>query len=209
MRTLSLSTLALAGSVGRFGKPQSMAMMVLLTGLWSLPTVFAQVAHQHGVAELNLVREGQAVQIEFLSPGVNLLGFERMPATSKEWILLATVAEDLEAGAWLLGEQLNSCDMRIDAMEIPSFIVGTDDHAGHDHGDAHGGHVDHDEASQIDHLDFRVQYTFKCADSLPSQLEITAFTNFPGIERIKVQWFITGRPGYSELTVNAPVLSLE
>jgi hypothetical protein len=174
-----------------------------------VPTVLAQSAHEHGSAELNFVREGQVVQIEFFSPGANLLGFERMPATSEEWMLLATVAEDLETAIWLLGEQLDGCDMRIEAMEIPSFSAGAGGHDGHDHGDAHEDHEDHDEAEHIDHVDFRVQYTFECAGSLPSQLVITAFASFPAIERINTQWIIAGRPGFNELTVNASALSLE
>lgn len=200
MQILSLLTLALAGLVSRSGKPQNLATIAFLVSLWSVPTVLAQSAHEHGVAELNFVREGQVVQIEFFSPGANLLGFERMPATSEEWMLLATVAEDLETAIWLLGEQLNGCDMRIEGVEIPLFTAGADDHDDHE---------DHDEAENIDHVDFRVQYTFECADSLPSQLEITAFAHFPAIERINTQWIIAGRPGFNELTVNASALSLE
>jgi hypothetical protein len=209
MQILSLLTLALAGQVSRSGKPQNLATIAFLVSLWSVPTVLAQSAHEHGVAELNLVREGQVVQIEFSSPGANLLGFERMPATSEEWMLLATVAEDLETAIWLLGEQLDGCDMRIEAMEIPSFSAGAGGHDGHDHGVAHEDHEDHDEAEHIDHVDFRVQYTFECAGSLPSQLVITAFASFPAIERINTQLIIAGRPGFNELTVNASALSLE
>ena len=209
MQILSLLTLAKAGLVSRSCKPQNLATIAFLVSLWFVPTVLAQSAHEHGSAELNFVREGQVVQIEFSSPGANLLGFERMPATSEEWMLLATVAEDLETAIWLLGEQLNGCDMRIEGVEIPSFTAGADDHDDHDHGDAHEDHEDHDEAENIDHVDFRVQYTFECADSLPSQLEITAFAHFPAIERINTQWIIAGRPGFNELTVNASALSLE
>lgn len=209
MQSISQSKKIKASLLVRVCRSQTLAAIALLAGISSTPNALAQGAHEHGIAELNLVREGQVVQIEFFSPGANLLGFERMPATSEEWMLLATVAEDLETGTWLLGEQLNGCDMRIEAMKIPSFSAGAGEHDAHDHGDAHEDHEDHDKAEHIDHVDFRVQYTFECAGSLPSQLEITAFASFPAIERINTQWIIAGRPGFSELSVTASALSLE
>lgn len=206
MRILAQSKNTDTNLVVRFGNPHSLVAIALLAGLLTMPDLLAQGAHEHGVAELNLVREGQVVQIEFFSPGANLLGFERMPASAKEWTLLASVVEDLEIGAWLLGGQLDNCDMRIEAMGIPSFSAGADEHNGHDHGDDHD---DNDEAEHTVHVDFRVQYAFDCAGSVPSHLDIKAFVHFPAIERLNTQWIIAGRPGYSELTANASSLSLE
>lgn len=178
-----------------------------LIGLVSGSTALAQDAHVHGVAELNIVREGQVVQIEFFSPGANLLGFERIPGAAEEWIRFATVVEDLEASVWLLGDQMSDCDMRIEAMEIPSFSAGDGGHAGHDHGDEHDDNEE-DLAEDI-HIDFRVQYLFDCARLVPSDIQIAAFQRFPGIERITTQWIIEGRPGFTELTTRASVLGLE
>jgi hypothetical protein len=175
-----------------------------LTLLLSGSEVFAQDAHVHGVAELNIVREGQVVQIEFFSPGANLLGFERMPGAAEEWMRFATVVEDLEASAWLLGDQLAGCDMRIEAMDVPSFSAGGD---GHDHGDEPHDHEE--ELAEDAHVDFRVQYLFDCSRSMPSDLRITAFQHFPGIERITTQWIVEGRPGFIELTARAPLIELD
>lgn len=178
-----------------------------LTVLVSGSAALAQDAHVHGVAELNIVREGQVVQIEFFSPGANLLGFERMPGAAAEWLRFAAVVEDLEASVWLLGDQMTGCDMRIEAMDVPSFSAGGDGHEDHDHGDEPH---DHEEDSAEDaHVDFRVQYLFDCARSLPSALQITAFQHFPAIERITTQWIIEGRPGFSELTAHAPLIELD
>ena len=54
----------------------------ILLGLTAIPlqkSVIAQElgSHVHGLTELNLVIANQNVQIEFISPAINLLGFER------------------------------------------------------------------------------------------------------------------------------------
>jgi len=186
------------------------AILSVLAGLAALvsgSTVLAQDAHVHGVAELNIVREGQVVQIEFFSPGENLLGFEQMPAAAEEWIRFATAVEDLETSAWLLGDQMADCDMRIEAMEVPSFAAGGDGHEGHDHGDEHEDQEE--ELAEDAHVNFRVQYLLDCSRTVPSNVQITAFQHFPAIERITTQWIIDGRAGFSELTARAPVIELE
>lgn len=184
-----------------------LSVLASLTVLVSGSSVLAQDAHVHGVAELNIVREGQVVQIEFFSPGANLLGFERMPGAAEEWMRFASVVEDMEASAWLLGDQMADCDMRIEAMEVPSFAAGGDGHEGHDHGDKHDDHEE--ELADDAHVDFRVQYLFDCSRAVPSNLQITAFQHFPAIDRIATQWINEGRPGFSELTARAPILELE
>ena len=184
-----------------------LSIIACLTVLASGSAVLAQDAHEHGIAELNIVREGQVIQIEFFSPGANLLGFERMPGAAEEWMRFATVVENLETGAWLLGDQMADCDMRIEAMEVPSFAAVGDGHEGHDHGDEHDDHEE--ELAEDAHVDFRVQYLVDCSRSMPSNLQITAFQHFPAIERITTQWIIDGRPGFSELTARAPILELE
>lgn len=40
-------------------------------------------AHEHGVAQLNLVLEGEKLLIELASPGVNIVGFEHAPGATR------------------------------------------------------------------------------------------------------------------------------
>jgi hypothetical protein len=91
-----------------------LSVLASLTVLVSGSSVLAQDAHVHGVAELNIVREGQVVQIEFFSPGANLLGFERMPGAAEEWMRFASVVEDWKPapGCWGIKWQIAICASR-------------------------------------------------------------------------------------------------
>lgn len=167
----------------------------------------AQDAHEHGVAELNVVRESQQIQIEFVSPVANLLGFERMPESAEEWTLFATVVEELASNDWLIGETLSECTLTVQAQELPSFASSQDEH-GHDHAED-DGHDHEEEAAESAHVDFRMQYLFDCPGAVPSQLQIVAFQHYPAIERIDTQWIIERSPGFSQLTPDSPGLALD
>ena len=52
-------------------------------------------SHVHGLTELNVVIVNQNVQIEFISPAINLLGFERASNSPEENKLFNEVLEDL------------------------------------------------------------------------------------------------------------------
>ena len=61
----------------------------ILLGLTAMPlqkSVIAQElgSHVHGLTELNVVIANQNVQIEFISPAINLLGFERASNSPEE-----------------------------------------------------------------------------------------------------------------------------
>ena len=116
----------------------SFALSGVVTGVSLLIPVtpaVAQEAHVHGLADLNLVRQGQQVQMEFLSPAANLLGFERPPASDEERALFSQVSESLESAEWLIGEALSGCQLTLTALELPEF--GSDDHE-HEHEGEHG-----------------------------------------------------------------------
>ncbi len=179
-------------------------------------SALAQDAHVHGLAQLNLVREGQQVQLEFSSPAMNFLGFERAPESEEERELLANISDALAGSGWLLGDSLADCDMTVEALELPEF--GNEEHEhdhdeDHDHEEEHDhdeDHSSHDHDEQADgHSDFRVQYLFNCRNSVPAEIQITAFQHFPGIEQITTQWIVERSPGLSELTPDDSVLAIE
>ena len=94
-----------------------------LTAIQLQKSVFAQElgSHVHGLTELNVVIANQEVQIEFISPAINLLGFERVSSSPEENQLFNEVLEDLRAAEWLLGEQLGDCQMSTPVFEAPEF----------------------------------------------------------------------------------------
>jgi len=157
-------------------------------------------SHVHGLTELNIVIANQEVQIEFISPAINLLGFERASSSPEESQLFNDVLEDLRATKWLLGDQLGGCQMSTPVFEAPEFenhvMSGEHEHESHEH-------------ETGDHADFRVQYLFDCLSAPPSEFTISAFDRFVGIEEISVRWIVGRQQGVSNLTPNNATLSFD
>ena len=102
-------------------------------------------SHVHGLTELNLVIANQNVQIEFISPAINLLGFERASNSPEENKLFNEVLEDLQAAEWLLGDQLEDCQMSTPVFEAPEF-------GSHEMSEGHEEHEhEHDEHEHEEH----------------------------------------------------------
>ena len=182
----------------------------ILLGLTAMPlqkSVIAQElgSHVHGLTELNLVIANQNVQIEFISPAINLLGFERASNSPEENKLFNQVLEDLQAAEWLLGDQLRDCQMSTPVFEAPEF-------GSHEMSEGHEEHEheEHEHEHETgDHADFRVQYLFDCRSAPPSNFTVTAFDRFVGIEEISVRWIVGRQQGVSNLTPGNATLSFD
>ena len=182
----------------------------IFLGLTAMPlqkSVIAQElgSHVHGLTELNLVITNQNVQIEFISPAINLLGFERASNSPEENKLFNEVLEDLQTAEWLLGDQLRDCQMSTPVFEAPEFGSHemSEGHEEHEH-----EHEDHEHETG-DHADFRVQYLFDCRSAPPSNFTVTAFDRFVGIEEISVRWIVGRQQGVSNLTPSNATLSFD
>ena len=192
-----------------------------LTAIQLQKSVLAQElgSHVHGLTELNVVIVNQNVQIEFISPAINLLGFERASSSPEESQLFNQVIEDLRAAEWLLGDQLEDCQMSTPVFEAPEFgshemSEGHEAHEHeheeheHEHEENEHAHEDHEHESG-DHADFRVQYLFDCRSAPPSNFTVTAFDRFVGIEEISVRWIVGRQQGVSNLTSSNATLSFD
>jgi len=164
----------------------------------------------HGLTELNVVIVNQNVQVEFISPAINLLGFERASSSPEESQLFNEVIEDLRAAEWLLGDQLEDCQMSTPVFEAPEFGSHemSEGHEEHEHEHDEHEHEDHEHETG-DHADFRVQYLFDCRSAPPSNFTVTAFDRFVGIEEISVRWIVGRQQGVSNLTPSNATLSFD
>ena len=189
----------------------------ILLGLTAMPlqkSVIAQElgSHVHGLTELNLVITNQNVQIEFISPAINLLGFERASNSPEENKLFNEVLEDLQAAEWLLSDQLEDCQMSTPVFEAPEFGSHemSEGHEEHEHEHDEHEHEEHEHEHETgDHADFRVQYLFDCQSAPPSNFTVTAFDRFVGIEEISVRWIVGRQQGISNLTPSNATLSFD
>lgn len=156
-------------------------------------------SHVHGNADLNVVLIERQLQIEFVSPAVNLLGFEHPPVTEEESIVLKDAITQLQQSGWLIGDISATCQISVQTFEAPIFNE-------HGHDEEHEHDSEHDSDA---HSDFRVQYLYNCQTAPPTALQILAFDHYSGIETLTVQWIADQKQGYAKLNRESPVLILD
>ena len=112
------------------------AFLLMLTGV----TAAQQSAHVHGIATLNLAMEGDELEIEFVSPAGNIVGFEHEAVTAAERRAIRDAIEQLRKGNELFDLPLAaSCSLHVAEVE-------------HDHGEEETGEEgDGADAEQDDH----------------------------------------------------------
>ena len=175
-------------------------LLILIAGN---STAIAQspVSHVHGNAELNVVLMEKQLQVEFVSPAINLLGFERPPITDVESATMNNTIKQLQHGGWLIEGVPSTCQLSTEEFEAPFFEERESNKHDHEH-----------ESSKHEaeaHSNFRVRYLYDCDAALKKQLRILAFDHYNGIETLTVQWITNQMQGYTQLSRDNPVLYLE
>jgi len=134
-------------------------------------------AHEHGVAKLDVVLDGNTLELELDSPAMNLVGFEHAASSDADKAKVAAARQQLEQPLKLFGlAQAAGCTE--DAQELSSPLFGDAPHADDD-GDGH----DHE------HADVDAHYQLTC--TTPGKLDhidlTPLFKAFPATQKINVQ----------------------
>lgn len=189
------------------------AYALLLTSLLITPVASASnehhheshrqhTAHNHGHSILNLVQEGQNVELIFESPAANIVGFEHNPTNQDEKQLINKALVTLKMGERLFvfspDAQCTQTNIEIESNQTA--------HLTHDEHEepAHKTHKDENPS----HSDFIVHYQFKC--DKPSQLKnltLGLFELFPLTKEIEAQIVTDKRQFAAELSAQKPSIN--
>ena len=133
-------------------KKASLALLLLT----SLSTSYAKEqkiqhdAHEHGVAEMNIVWEKETLNIELLSPAYNITGFEYQPASHEQEELIEQIEKKLNTPNGLFEFEGASCKAINTKIESPfedhedHEAKAKDDHEEHEHEEQkHAKHEEH------------------------------------------------------------------
>ncbi|MDG9873127.1 DUF2796 domain-containing protein [Pseudomonas juntendi] len=136
-------------------------------------------AHEHGVAKLNVVLDGNTLELELDSPAMNLVGFEHAASSDADKAKVAAVRQQLEQPLKLFGlASAAGCKEDQQALESPLF---GDAAKADDDGDEHEkGHM---------HSDINAHYQLTCATPEKlTQLDLAPlYKAFPATQKINVQ----------------------
>ena len=127
--------------------------------------------HEHGVGELNIAIEGNAIDFEFFIPGADIVGFEYEAKTESDIALVNAALEKFGNfdNIFSLPESSN-CNL------VNSEIgINQDD--------------DHDEHDEEAHNEFVAHYSFNCGNIKEiDRISFPYFTTFPNSGELEVQF---------------------
>jgi hypothetical protein len=185
-------------------------------------------AHVHGLSELTIAMDAKTIELQLISPAMNLVGFE-YKASSKQDIATVKQAE-------LLLEQQDSlfliaggdCEHLSTSIDSDGLLEAGahedqekhddhhdhekhDDHDDHEKHDDHGKHDDHSEHDQGEtHSEMVASYSFTCKDtSKLSSIKVALFTSFPGIHKVNTLWVTPSKQGSSMLSAKNSTINLK
>ena len=128
-------------------------------------------AHEHGHVILQIVQEGDELQIAMQSPAANIVGFEHRAESDSDKQALSA-AEKLLGNAKALFAPNASAECAVEATVVESELLEEhddhekrhDDHDDHkdDHDDHKDDHDDHEEHDEETHSEFHAEYHFEC-----------------------------------------------
>jgi hypothetical protein len=159
-----------------------------------------QDAHVHGIAELNVAVDADALLVELNSPAMNLVGFEHPPHTEAERAAIEAARARLQDGAALFVPNAEAQCVQISTLVTLELGEHDDTEHGHDH--------DHEQAHEH-HADGHGEWSFTCAKPvLLERLDVRLFEAFPGTERLRVQLITSAGQRGEELTAERHLLDL-
>ncbi|RDH43071.1 ZrgA family zinc uptake protein [Zooshikella ganghwensis] len=145
-------------------------------------------AHEHGSATLNIAYIDNTLEVELLSPAMNLVGFEHMPENDEQFKQLNSALGELKKAHQLFGLP-STCKLKHIEFEgelVESLASASKDkhHEDDHHKDDHNEHEHEEEGGN--HSDIQAHYKFSpCKDI--KQLNISLLKQFPGLEHVNTQ----------------------
>ena len=155
--------------------------------------------HEHGVGELNIAIEGSSINLEFMIPGADIVGFEYKAKSDEDISLVNTALTKFDdfSNIFTIPNAAN-CNL----VEAEIAINQGDDHDDeHDHEEHeehdehdHDEHEEHDEHEHEEHgeethNEFVAHYSFTCGNVKEiDRINFTYFTTFPNSGELEIQF---------------------
>lgn len=177
-------------------------------------------AHVHGIVELTMAVEGDALELELESPAANIVGFEHKARTAEQIKAAENAKALLENPVKLFSFSGSQCAIQQSTVDMMAILADKHDSDGnhHDkehHDDSHDKHGHHDKEHHDEehhdgddnhgdgdtHSEISASYRFKCSGTAGlNAVTVNLFQHFPAIEEIEVMWITASGQGGAELT---------
>ena len=140
-------------------------------------------AHVHGHGQLNLVLEGNRLDVELIVPGVDVVGFEHAPSDDRQQAAVNAAIATLRDPDKIFALPAAAACVP-DRVEVESTML----EATHDREEHAENHDKEEHDDEDGHAEFHATYSFRCGD--PNSLDEFAlryFEHFKGTAELEVQ----------------------
>ena len=170
-------------------------------------------AHLHGVAELTVAVEENAIEMMFTAPAASVVGFESEAASSEQVKAVEDARLVLRDPFRLVTFVGKKCDLIQAVVDLTAISSSQkDEHDDHEegHDDHEEGHDDHDSADgEESHSDITAKYEFECSsDGQLKKLEFGPDELLFGLDKVNVMWVSESGQGAAEVTADQLVVEL-
>jgi hypothetical protein len=187
--------------------------------MFSLPAPLAAEerhghAHQHGISKMKLAVDGTGLEMEIVSPGSDIVGFEHPPANAADRQAIAKAAAIFRDAAKVFAFPAGA-GCRLISTEVEAPSGSGDDHDKHDE-EKHGHDKHHDEknhnakdAKEDDHhSEFHSHYRYACGNpGKLTHIDVKLFDRFPRAREIEVEAITPSGQFARELTPSSARLN--
>jgi hypothetical protein len=161
-------------------------------------------AHVHGVSELNIVIEGNKLEMQLRSPAMNIVGFEHKASTAQQIRKVKQSEVKLHEHKALFSFSSGDCRLTQAQIDLANLIkknaIEKDVHD-HHKSDLDHHHEKEKEKEHDNHSEVVAHYYFDCEDVDDlSSLSLGFFDVFPAMQQINGIWITTSGQGAAALT---------
>lgn len=177
----------------------------------SLANVSAKfTSHTHGISELTIAIEKQWLEIEIISPAINIVGFEHKALKDAELAAVKKATSLLIKHEQLFLLTGGSCvldNQTIDVSSITASKFSNDSEYLHSHKSSNN-HDNH-EYSHTGHGEVIANYRYHCKKaSTLSAITVKVFDLFVGVSQINTVWINENKQGSVILNPTNKVINL-
>lgn len=161
-------------------------------------SALAHAAHLHGIAQLTLALEGNALEISLESPAANIVGFEHQATSEKQIKAVEQARSNLESSGLFLFSG-SDCSLKHAEVDMSS-VIQQGSHIQQDSYD----HEDHESHSEIS-----AHYTYECSKGEKLEtVSVNLMALFPAIETLEVMWLTSRQQGATQLTATSKFIRI-
>jgi len=156
-------------------------LFLITSAMGSEPGFEQHGAHVHGVGKLMIAEDGNQLEIQFVSPGMNIVGFEHLPSNAAQKAAISKAIDTLKQPLRLFGFAASAGCKTVSAKAQ----IGKEQH--------HEDEMDHEEEGEHHdehegHSEFSATYRLACTNlSRVEGIEVNIFKLFPATRVIKVE----------------------